>query len=151
MAFKFKPRSSQKSHQSRFISRKPIIGALIVGGAMLLTLVSRGHAQSPETGDPVMGYHIEMTVGAITVYFDAMSGLESESSVIEQKVMVPGTRETAFRKIPGAHKWGDIVLKRTISRNKDLSNWRNMVETGKVDHARLNATFIAYVSSLMRL
>ena len=113
MTFQFKALSSRNSRPSRFLSRKSIAGVLIAGGVMLFALVSRGQAQSSQ---PALPLQIEMSAGATTVYFEAMSGLGSESEVIEHKIIAVGAREPIIRKIPGRLKWSDIVLKRGIRR-----------------------------------
>ena len=96
------------------------------------------------TGDPMIGAHFEVSVGAITGYFTEVSGLGSESEVVEHKVMAKGAKESLIRKIPGRLKWGDINLKRGITKNLDMYKWRQQVEQGKVDAARLDGTIIMY-------
>jgi phage tail-like protein len=96
------------------------------------------------TGDPMIGAHFEVSVGAVTGYFTEVSGLGSESEVVEHKIMAKGAKEPLIRKIPGRTKWGDIVLKRGITKNLDFYDWRKQVEQGKVDAARLDGTIIMY-------
>jgi phage tail-like protein len=96
------------------------------------------------SGDPMIGAHFEVSVGAVTGYFTEVSGLGSESEIVEHKIMAKGVKEPIVRKIPGRLKWGDIVLKRGITKNMDFYKWRNQVEQGKVDAARLDGTIIMY-------
>ena len=96
------------------------------------------------TGDPMIGAHFEVSVGAVTGYFTEVSGLGSESEVVDHKIMAKGAKEPIIRKIPGRLKWGDITLKRGITKNMDFYKWRNQVEQGKVDAARLDGTIIMY-------
>lgn len=96
------------------------------------------------TKDPLVGFHFEISVGAITGYFTEVSGLGSETEVVEHKIMSKGAKEPIIRKIPGRLKWGDIVLKRGITANMDFYDWRKQVEQGKVDAARLDGTIIMY-------
>jgi phage tail-like protein len=96
------------------------------------------------TGDPMIGAHFEISVGAVTGYFTEVSGLGSETEVVEHKIMAKGAKEPIIRKIPGRLKWGDIVLKRGITKNLDFYNWRKQVESGKVEAARLDGTIIMY-------
>jgi len=96
------------------------------------------------SGDPMIGAHFEISVGAVTGYFTEVSGLGSESEVVEHKIIAKGAKESIIRKIPGRLKWGDIVLKRGITKNLDMYNWRKEVEQGHVDKARLDGTIIMY-------
>jgi phage tail-like protein len=96
------------------------------------------------TGDPMIGAHFEVSIGAITGYFTEVSGLGSESEVVEHKIIAKGAKESIIRKIPGRLKWGDVVLKRGITKNMDFYAWRKQVEQGKVDAARLDGTIIMY-------
>lgn len=96
------------------------------------------------SGDPMVGAYFEVSVGAISGYFTEVSGLGSETEVVEHKIMSKGAKEPIIRKIPGRLKWGDIVLKRGITANMDFYDWRKQVEQGKVDGARLDGTVIMY-------
>jgi phage tail-like protein len=96
------------------------------------------------SGDPMIGAHFEVSIGAITGYFTEVSGLGSESEIVEHKIIAKGAKESIIRKIPGRLKWGDIVLKRGITKNLDFYNWRKEVEQGKVEGARLDGTIIMY-------
>jgi len=100
------------------------------------------------SGDPMIGAHFEVSVGAVTGYFTEVSGLGSDSEVVEHKIIAKGAKESIIRKIPGRLKWGDIVLKRGITKNLDFYNWRKQVEQGKVDAARLDGTIIMYDQQL---
>lgn len=96
------------------------------------------------SGDPMIGAHFEVSVGAVTGYFTEVSGLGSESEIVEHKIIAKGAKESIIRKIPGRLKWGDIVLKRGITKNLDFYNWRKQVEQGGVEKARLDGTIIMY-------
>ena len=99
-------------------------------------------------GDPLIGAHFEVSVGAVNGYFTEVSGLGSESEVVDHKIIAKGAKETIILKIPGRLKWGDITLKRGITANMDMYNWRKQVEQGKVEAARLDGTIIMYDQSL---
>jgi phage tail-like protein len=103
-----------------------------------------GATQDALSGDPMVGAHFEISVGAITGYFTEVGGLGSESEVVEHKIIAKGAKESIIRKIPGRLKWGDITLKRGITKNLDFYSWRKQVEQGKVDAARLDGTIIMY-------
>ncbi len=57
-----------------------------------------------------------------------MSGLESETAVIEYRT---GSDPTTVRKLPGLTKYPNIVLKRGLTRDLSLWNWRQSVVNGK--------------------
>lgn len=96
------------------------------------------------TGDVLISNNFAVEVGdIITGYFAEVSGLGSENEVAEQKIIGEGGIEIV-RKIPGRLKWGDITLKRGITTNMDLWDWRKMVEEGKVADARMDGSIIMY-------
>ena len=49
-----------------------------------------------------------------------------------------------IQKIPGRLKWGDITLKRGITKTMDFWEWRKEVEEGKITSARINGSIIMY-------
>lgn len=101
------------------------------------------------TGDPMIGIHFEVDVsGKMTGYFTEVSGLGSESEVVEHKIIAKGAKESIIRKIPGRLKWGDITLKRGITANMDAYQWRKQVEQGKIDAARANGTITMFDQTL---
>jgi phage tail-like protein len=101
-------------------------------------------AQDPVSGDPLVSFNFALEVDGLTnAYFTEVSGIGSESEVIEHKVMGPNGKEVV-RKIPGRLKWGDITLKRGITGAMDMWDWRAQVENGQVDAARKNGSIIMY-------
>ena len=100
--------------------------------------------KDPIGGDPLVSYQYELTIDGITnLYFTEVSGLGSETEVIEHKIVTKGGKE-AVRKVPGRLKWGDITLKRGLTSNMELWEWRKQVEQGQVDKARRNGSVIIY-------
>ncbi len=98
--------------------------------------------------DPLVSFHFMIDVqGEITGYFSEVSGLGSESDIIEQKVVNEKGIEIV-KKIPGRLKWGDITLKRGITSNLDMWNWRKKVEEGKVGEARKNGSIVMFDQEL---
>jgi len=97
--------------------------------------------------DPLVGFHFKLDVsGKVTGFFTEVSGIGSETEVIEHKVV----NESAIdfvQKIPGRLKWGDITLKRGITAQMDAWQWRAMVEKGDIQGARANATITAFDQS----
>ena len=98
--------------------------------------------------DPLVSFHFMIDVqGEITGYFTEVSGLGSESEIIEQKVVNEKGIEIV-KKIPGRLKWGDITLKRGITSSLDMWNWRRKVEEGKVSEARKNGSIVMFDQEL---
>jgi phage tail-like protein len=90
--------------------------------------------------DPVVSawFGVEFQ-GAIKGAFRECTGIGSENEVVESKASGP-KGEYIFIKIPGRMKWNNITLKRGITDNMDLWNWRKLVENGKLDEARKNGS-----------
>ena len=62
-------------------------------------------------------------------FFKTVSGLESETEVIEYK---DGTNPNVIRKLPGRTKYANIVLKRGYMSGQDsMYDWRRDIETGR--------------------
>jgi phage tail-like protein len=78
-------------------------------------------------------------VGAGTAFFKEVTGLTSESDVVEYR---EGGAQQTTRKIPGANKWGNITLKRGLTSDVSLWTWRKLVEDGQFEQARKNCTII---------
>jgi phage tail-like protein len=90
----------------------------------------------PEHEDPLVGFHFAVEVqGVVTGFFTECNGLGSEHEVIEHNVVTEQGQEIVM-KVPGRLKWEDIVLKRGITSNMDIWDWRKMVEDGRVEEAR---------------
>ena len=97
--------------------------------------------------DPLVGFHYSIEVqGAVKGYFTECNGLGSEHEVIEHKVVDEKGRDI-IQKIPGRMKWQDITLKRGITENKDIWDWRKKVEDGDMDGARKNGSIVMYDSA----
>jgi phage tail-like protein len=97
-----------------------------------------------DNSDPLVSFNFAIEVsGIISGYFTEASGLGSEHEVIEHKIMGEGGQEIV-KKIPGRLKWGDITLKRGITSNLDIWDWRKMVTDGKVDSARRNGSIMMF-------
>jgi len=94
--------------------------------------------------DPLVGFNFMIDVGGkIKGYFTEVSGLGSENDIIESKVMTEKGIEVVL-KIPGRLKWGDITLKRGITSNMDMWDWRQMVVDGDVAGARMNGSIVMF-------
>jgi phage tail-like protein len=69
--------------------------------------------------------------------FRECSGLDSETEVIEQK-SVDANGQPVVRKVPGATKWSNIVLKRGLDEDLELWKWRDTVIKEGPEQARVD-------------
>lgn len=98
--------------------------------------------------DPLVSFHFAIEVqGQITGFFTECSGLGSEHEIIEHKVVDERGREL-IQKVPGRMKWQDISLKRGITGQMDVWEWRKMVEDGDVEGARRNGSIVMFDQEL---
>ena len=101
--------------------------------------------------DPLVGFHYAVEVqGMVTGYFTECSGLGSEHEVIEHKVVDDKGKEFIM-KIPGRLKWENITLKRGITDNMEIWDWRKKVEEGNVDSARANGSIVMFDQHLSEM
>ena len=92
--------------------------------------------------DPLLGFNFGLEFqGAIAGYFTECSGIGSENEVIDHKIVDESGREIT-RKIPGRLKWGDVTLKRGITNDMQIWDWRENVVQGDMDSARKNGSVI---------
>jgi len=97
--------------------------------------------------DPLIAYQFGIEVGGmVTGYFQEISGINSESDVIEHKVSYEG--KDFVQKLPGRVKWGDVTLKRGITDNLQVWEWRQLVEEGKMNDARKNCSILLFDRSM---
>ncbi len=90
--------------------------------------------------DPFLGFNFKLELsGKVAGFFTELSGIGSEHDVVEHKVVDEGGREIT-RKIPGRLKWGDVTLKRGITSDLSIWNWRDCVVKGDLKTARIPAT-----------
>ncbi len=88
--------------------------------------------------DPLLGFNFMLQLeGALAGYFTECSGIGSEHDVVEHKVVDKQGHEIV-RKIPGRLKWGDVTLKRGITSDMQIWEWRDTVVQGKMGDARKN-------------
>jgi phage tail-like protein len=93
---------------------------------------------------PLTGYHFYLELDGIAeAQFRECSGLDSESNIIEYKAGGKNG-QSIIRKVPGAMKWSNIVLKRGITNDMALWEWRKQIEDGKVEEALKNGSIVLY-------
>lgn len=92
------------------------------------------------TEDPLLGFNFMLELeGALAGYFTECSGIGSENETVEHKVVDKQGHEI-IRKIPGRLKWQDVTLKRGITSDLQIWEWRDTVVQGKMSDARKNIT-----------
>jgi phage tail-like protein len=73
--------------------------------------------------------------GKVTGAFRECTGLGSENEVVEYKAS--GEKgEFVIHKVPGRLKWNNVTLKRGITDDVKMWEWRKDVELGKMEAAR---------------
>ncbi len=75
--------------------------------------------------------------------FKEVSGLDSETEVIEHRVTGKGGN-LVVHKIPGALKWPPIVCRRGVTDDKKLHDWRKKIEDGQIESNRKNGSITLY-------
>ncbi len=104
-------------------------------------------AAKPELKDPLVAFAFGVEFqDRITGYFTEVSDIGSESEVVEHKVVNEDSKETIIQKQPGRLTWGDVTLKRGVTDNLDVWEWRQDVVEGNLEAARKNGTITAYDS-----
>jgi phage tail-like protein len=87
----------------------------------------------------VLRFRLSLADREIAGMFGECSGLESETEVIEER-SVDKTGKEVVRKVPGATRWSNIVLRRGVDRNRDLWEWRDDAVRRGPDAARTDGT-----------
>jgi phage tail-like protein len=94
--------------------------------------------------DPLIGFNFALELqGSITGYFTECSGIGSEHEIVEHKVVTDQGQEVV-QKIPGRLKWQDVTLKRGITSDMQIWDWRRTVEQGEVVAARKTCSVIMF-------
>lgn len=85
--------------------------------------------------DPVVGFMFALTVDDVTGYFTEVSGIGSENAVATHKVVTDLAKEVVLQ-VPGRIEWGEITLKRGLTKDFQFWDWRELVITGDIATAR---------------
>ncbi|MCB2179906.1 phage tail protein [bacterium] len=98
-----------------------------------------------EREDPLVAFKFGLEIeGKLSGFFTQVAGIGSETEVIQQKVVNSETGESIIQQIPGRLTWTPVSLKRGVTSNIDIWEWRQLVVDGKIDDARTNCSIIAY-------
>src|SRR5438270_9847600 len=81
--------------------------------------------------DPYKAFNFRVEInGVVSAGFMECSGLSTETDIIEYR---EGGDPAPVRKLPGLHKVSNITLKRGMTDNRDLWNWRKTILDGNID------------------
>ena len=90
--------------------------------------------------DPFASFNFKLEIEGITIAgFSEVTGLNQESNVIDYR---EGQEPITPRKLPGLNKFGNITLKRGISPDLSVYNWRKTVTDGDIE--RRNASVVLH-------
>jgi phage tail-like protein len=94
--------------------------------------------------DPLVSLSFALEInGVLSGYFTEIAGLGSETQVVEMQHTLPDGK-VVIRKVPGTEKWQDVTLKRGITSDMQLWEWRQQVVDGDIDGARSPGTITMY-------
>lgn len=93
--------------------------------------------------DPLVSYHFFIDAGEVQGAFRECGGLTSESEVIEDTT-ADKDGKSLTRKLPGRIKYENITLKRGITNDMAIWEWRKEVEEGNIEQARRNGSVVLY-------
>jgi phage tail-like protein len=94
--------------------------------------------------DPLVGFQFALEVeGKLSGYFTEAAGIGSEHEIIEHKIVTEDGHEIV-QKIPGRLKWQDVTLKRGITSDMQIWDWRAQVEQGDLETARTNCSVVMF-------
>lgn len=90
--------------------------------------------------DPLVAAYFSVAFdGKVAGAFRECTGLGSESQVVEYRATDQNGKPVLIRE-PGTMKYNDIVLKRGITDDMDMWEWRRQVEEGDLEGARRSGT-----------
>src|SRR3954451_7122396 len=94
--------------------------------------------------DALLAYAFYLEIDGLSeAQFREVSGISSETAVIEQ-IQASKSGKQHIIKAPGQLKWADITLKRGLTADKKLQEWRQKVVDGKMKDARKNGSIVLY-------
>jgi phage tail-like protein len=86
----------------------------------------------PQRDDPFKGFNFLVEIDGITVAaFKQVGGLASETEVIQYRA--GSDKANTVRKLPGLTRYANIVLRRGLTQDTQLWNWRKAIEQGTPD------------------
>src|SRR5262245_15343000 len=94
-----------------------------------------------DRNDPYSAFNFLVTIDGVVSQagFSEVSGLSMETDVIEYRT---GSEDTTVRKLPGLKKFANIVLKRGVTPDTKLWEWRKQVLDGKTQRQSGSITLL---------
>lgn len=87
-------------------------------------------AETGSRNDPFAAFNFLVDIGGATAGFSEVSGLTTETDVIEYRT---GAMDITVTKLPGLKKFTNIMLKRGFTNTKELWEWRKTVIDGRTE------------------
>jgi phage tail-like protein len=127
----------------RTLAAKLVAGSCLVIGVMWL---SSGMLAVAERVDPIPAFAVKLEIQGMpgTIFIKELTGIGSESEVIEQKV----SGQPFVQSLPGRLKWKELVIKRGLTGDRSFWVWRGQVETGNLQGA-LRTFSITFMNSAL--
>jgi phage tail-like protein len=101
--------------------------------------------------DPLASYTFALEIQGLTeATFREGSGFDSEQEVIESREVGKGGM-VFIKKLPGALKWSNLVLRRGMTDSLDLWKWRKKVADGDIEGARMDGSVVVYNPKLQEV
>lgn len=92
--------------------------------------------------DPYHGYNFHVEIDGVTkAGFREASGLDTGQDPVEYRN--GDEKQLTVRKLPGLIKYSNITLKRGITDDKDLWEWRKKVMDGKVERKNVSIVLLS--------
>lgn len=92
--------------------------------------------------DPAAAFNFVVEIDGITVAgFSECSGLSSETDVIEYRE--GNERTLGVRKLPGLTRYAPVVLRRGVTTNRELWDWRQTVIDGQIARRAVSITLLS--------
>ena|SRR5689334_7117870 len=91
--------------------------------------------------DPFGAFRFRVEIdGVQRAGFEEVSGLDSGQAIIEYRE--GDEKTTRVRKLPGLLRYANLVLKRGVTQDMELWQWRKQVADGEIAQARRNGVVI---------
>jgi len=129
-------------------TRKMFLRVLVVSALFVCIPYVTAWAQGDQAPT---SYQFALVIGNVTVgYFSEVSGIGSQTEVISRNV-VDARGRRVLRKMPGDLMFLDVTLKRGISSDPFIWNWRQQVVNGLMNQARKNFSIIMVDETLQEM
>jgi phage tail-like protein len=103
-----------------------------------------GPISSRGIADPLTSFNCQITLDdGFTGYFTDISGMGTTQDLIEHKI-IDSTGKEIIRLLPGRLHINPIIMKRGITTDKVLWEWRQMVVNGDMKEARKSGEIIVF-------